>query len=48
MVDEIKVMGGIFMLMLFSEVYIGLKMGLVDVVENNILLYEEIKYFEVV
>lgn len=48
MVDEIKVMGGMLMLMLFVEVYMGLKMGFVDVVENNLLLYEEIKYYEVV
>ncbi|CAJ0790102.1 Solute-binding protein [Ralstonia condita] len=47
MVDEIKAMGGTPTPMPFSEVYTGLKTGLVDAAENNIPSYEETKHFEV-
>jgi tripartite ATP-independent transporter DctP family solute receptor len=47
MVDEIKAMGGTPTPMPFSEVYTGLKTGLVDGAENNLPSYEETKHFEV-
>jgi TRAP-type C4-dicarboxylate transport system substrate-binding protein len=40
-------MGGTPTPMPFSEVYTGLKTGLVDAAENNIPSYEETKHFEV-
>jgi tripartite ATP-independent transporter DctP family solute receptor len=47
MVDEIKAMGGTPTPMPFSEVYTGLKTGLVDAAENNIPSYVETKHYEV-
>ncbi|MCC8396612.1 TRAP transporter substrate-binding protein [Paraburkholderia sp. MMS20-SJTR3] len=47
MVDEIKAMGGTPTPMPFSEVYTGLKTGLVDGAENNLPSYDETKHFEV-
>lgn len=47
MVDEIKAMGGTPTPMPFSEVYTGLKTGLVDAAENNLPSYEETKHYEV-
>ncbi|MBN3725423.1 TRAP transporter substrate-binding protein [Burkholderia sp. Ac-20379] len=47
MVDEIKAMGGVPTPMPFSEVYTGLKTGLVDAAENNLPSYDETKHYEV-
>lgn len=47
MVDEIRAMGGTPTPMPFSEVYTGLKTGLVDAAENNVSSYAETKHYEV-
>ena len=47
MSDEIKAMGGSPTPMDFSEVYTGLKTGLIDAAENNYSSYSETKHFEV-